>query len=550
MTRVRAFRVSPHLVWWGLAALPFGYLALFFVWPLGTVLWRGLTDGGALRLDLVVQSLAQSRTLKAIGTTLLLACAGTLGSAALGIPAAYALFRLRWPGVALARAAASVPFVLPTVVVAAAFSALVRRGGPLAWTGLDQSMWIIVAALVFYNTSVVMRIVGGAWAGLDPDRVSAARTLGASRLAAFRYVTLPALAPALASAASLAFLFCASSFGIVLVLGGSRISTLETAIYLQVNQFLDLRTAALLSLIQLVIVGLTLWASDRARRARERSAPARGLDGTRRATRRDAPTVVAALGALLIVNGVPMIALFERSLRSQSGYSFVHYRALATTPARGLLPESVLVAASHSLMVAAVATVIASLLGLLIAHLVTHRSGRATVLDGLTVLPVGLSAVMIGLGLLLTLNRNVLGFDLRASWWLVPIGQSLVALPFVTRTLVPVARAIDNRLRSAAATLGASPIKVWALVDWPLLARPFGVAVGFAAAIALGEFGATAFLARPDSPTLPTAIVRLLGRPGADNVGMAFAAAVLLAGVTGGIMFAAERFRRIGEAEL
>ena len=550
MTAPKARRVSPHLVWWGLAALPLAYLALFFVWPLATVMWRGLTDDGNFRLDLAAEALTTSHTLKAIGTTLLLAAAGTLGSVVLGMPAAYALFRLRWRGVGFARAAASVPFVLPTVVVAAAFSALVRRGGPLGWTGLDQSLWIIVAALVFYNTSVVMRIVGGAWAGLDPGRVSAARTLGASRLAAFRHVTLPALGPALASAASLAFLFCASSFGIVLVLGGSRVATIETEIYLQVNQFLDLRTAALLSLVQLVIVAITLWATDRARRARERSAPVRRIDGTRLATRRDAPAVVAALTALLVINGVPMIALVERSLRSPSGYSFEYYRALAETPARGLLPEPVLVAAWHSVTVAAVATVIASVLGLLIAHLVTHRSGRATLLDAVMVFPVGVSAVMIGLGLLLTLNRNVLGLDLRASWWLVPIGQSLVALPFVTRTLVPAARAIDDRLRSAAAALGASPVKVWAVIDWPLLARPFGVAVGFAAAIALGEFGATAFLARPDAPTLPTAIVRLLGRPGADNVGMAFAAAVLLAAVTGAIMFAAERFRRIGEAEL
>uniref|UniRef100_UPI0025BACD3D ABC transporter permease n=1 Tax=Demequina sp. TaxID=2050685 RepID=UPI0025BACD3D len=277
MSAQRVRRVGPHLVWWGLAALPLGYLSLFFVWPLATVLWRGLTQDGSVRFDLAAQALTDPHILRAVGTTLVLAGAGTIGSLLLGVPAAYALFRLRWPGVSFVRAAASVPFVLPTVVVAAAFSALVGRGGPLGWTGLDQSPWVIVAALVFYNTSVVMRVVGGAWAGLDPGRVAAARTLGASRLAAFRHITLPALGPALASAASLAFLFCASSFGIVLVLGGTRVSTIETEIYLQVNQFLDLRTAALLSLIQLVIVGLTLWVTDRARRARERSAAVRRI---------------------------------------------------------------------------------------------------------------------------------------------------------------------------------------------------------------------------------------------------------------------------------
>ncbi len=550
MTTPRARRIGPYLTWWGLAALPLGYLALFFAWPLANVLLRGLTEDGGLRLDLAASTLTDGHVVKAVATTLWLACAGTLGSVAVGFPAAYALFRLRWPGVSSVRAAASVPFVLPTVVVAAAFSALVRRGGPLAWTGLDQSQWTIVAALVFFNVSVVMRVVGASWAGLDPARVAAARTLGASRFEAFRHVTLPALGPSLASAASLAFLFCASSFGIVLILGGSRVSTIETEIYMQVNQFLDLRTAALLSLVQFAIVAVTLWISDRARRARERPSSAGRLDGTRRARRGDAPMIASVVGALLVVNGVPLLALIERSLRTPSGHSFRHYVALFRTPPRGVLPEPVIAAAGHSLVVAAVATAISSALGLLVAFLVTRRSRRATALDAAMTFPVGVSAVMIGLGLLLTLNRQVVGVDLRASWWLVPIGQSIVALPFVTRTLVPAARAIDTRLRSAAATLGANPSRVWLLIDWPLLARPFGVAVGFAAAISLGEFGATAFLARPDAPTLPTAIVRLLGRPGADNIGMAFASAVLLATVTGLIMFIAERSRRVGEAEL
>jgi thiamine transport system permease protein len=162
-------------------------------------------------------------------------------------------------------------------------------------------------------------------------------------------------------------------------------------------------------------------------------------------------------------------------------------------------------------------------------------------------LPLGVSAVMVGLGMLLTLNRDVVGVDLRGSWWLVPIAQAVVALPLVVRTLVPSARAIAPSLRHAAATLGASPARVWRTVDWPLLRRPFGLAVGFAFAISLGEFGATSFLARPDRPTLPTAIFRLLGRPGIENVGMAFATAVVLAMLTAGVMMASERMRtRVG----
>jgi thiamine transport system permease protein len=260
--------------------------------------------------------------------------------------------------------------------------------------------------------------------------------------------------------------------------------------------------------------------------------------------------IVAVLCTLALLMGAPLGTLIERSLRTAHGYSLRNYVALASTPANGALPESVMHAAERSLLVASVATLLATGLGLLVAHLATRPTNKGRFLVILTSLPLGASAVMVGLGLLLTLNRATVGFDLRGSWWLLPIGQAVVALPFVARTLLPATRAVDPRLREAASALGARPFAVWSRIDWPLLKRPFGVAVGFAAAMALGEFGATAFLSRPDAPTLPVAIFRLLSRPGDANIGMAFAAAVLLAVVTGGIMAVAERLRPDGEAGL
>ena len=91
--------------------------------------------------------------------------------------------------------------------------------------------------------------------------------------------------------------------------------------------------------------------------------------------------------------------------------------------------------------------------------------------------------------------------------------------------------------------LGASPIRVLTSVDWPVAARSLGLAVGLAFAVSLGEFGATSFLARPDRPTLPVVIFRLIGRPGAENLGMAFAACVLLGLMTATVMAVAERLR-------
>ncbi|MFV0286820.1 MAG: ABC transporter permease, partial [Demequina sp.] len=408
---------------------------------------------------------------------------------------------------------------------------------------LDQSVVAIAAALVFYNVSVVVRVVGGTWAGLDPATAAAASTLGADRRRVFAHVTVPALMPSIASAASVVFLFCATSFGVVLVLGGTRVRTLETEIYLQVNQFLDLRAAAVLSILQMLVVALVLWLSAVARRRRERVSGGRSLDGTRPFRRANAWVAVPTLLTLGVLLTLPLSSLVGRSLRTADGIGLDNYAALFSTPGRTVLPVSVAQAAVNSLVTAAIAAAVACVIGQLVATLLTRRSRRAGALDAVVMLPLGVSAVVVGLGMLLTLNRPLLGIDLRGSWWLVAVAQAVVALPLVVRTLVPPARAIDPSLRSAAATLGAAPWRVWVSVDWPLLRRAFGLAVGFAFAIALGEFGATSFVARPDRPTLPTAIYRLLGRPGIESIGMAFAAAVVLAVMTAAVMMVAERMR-------
>ena len=155
-------------------------------------------------------------------------------------------------------------------------------------------------------------------------------------------------------------------------------------------------------------------------------------------------------------------------------------------------------------------------------------------------LPLGTSAVTVGFGFLIALDTPV---DLRASPWLVPIAQAVVALPFVVRTMTPVLRSIDPRLREAAALLGASPARGWREVDLPLVRRAVLVAAAFAFAISLGEFGATTVIARADAPTVPVAIARLLGRPGPLNSTQAFALSTILMVLTASAVLLVDRWR-------
>ncbi|SDS66726.1 thiamine transport system permease protein [Nocardioides scoriae] len=533
-----------------LAALPLAALLLFFLYPVAGMVGRGFAPDGQLDVGAVLDVLGRPRVHRVLWFTLWSAAAGTVVALALGLPTAYVLHRLRFPGRDVLRALVVVPFVLPTVVVGVAFRQLIAPSGPLGPLGLDGSAVAIVAALAFFNVSVVVRTVGAFWESLDPRREEAAAALGASPWQVLRTVTLPALRPGIVSAASVVFLFCATAFGVVLTMGGLRYANVETEIYLLTTQELDLTGAAALSVLQVLVVTGLLLVSARTRRT---AGPlARSTRPLPRPGVRHLP-VLAWTTATLVFLMSPLVSLVLASLRGAptaaggTSWGLDSYRALTTTGEGNALLVPVTHALRTSLTTAVVAASLALLLGSLVAFLVSRPGGGrlGSLLDGAFMLPLGVSAVTVGFGFLVTLDRPPL--DLRSSSLLVPVAQAMVALPLVVRTVAPVLRSVDDRQRQAAASLGAGPLRVLTAVDLPVAWRALLAAAGFAFAVSLGEFGATAFLARDDDPTLPVVIYRLIGQPGAENFGMAMAASVVLAAATTAVVLGVQRLR-VGSA--
>ena len=538
-------RMRRPLTLLGLAALPLLVLGVFFVLPVAGMLGRGFWPDGVFDPGAVVEVLGRPRVGRVVWFTLWTSAVATALSVLLGLPAAYALHRLAFPLRSVVRAALLVPFVLPTVVVGVAFRQLLGEAGPLGFLGFDGTPVAILAGLVFFNVAVVIRTVGAAWETLDRRPGDAAAALGASPAQVFRTVTLPALRPTIVSAASVVFLFCATAFGVVLTLGGTRYSSVETEIYLLTKDLLDLPAAAALSILQLVAVVALLVVAGRLRKVPDPTV-SRVVARPVRPRRGDLPHL-AATGLLLVLVAAPIVTLVVGSLRVDGAWSLEFYRALQTEGSDQALAVPATTALLNSLRIAVDATWMSLLLGLLVAVAVTRRSHSRPerrirgVLDGVFMLPLGVSAVTLGFGFLITLDRPPL--DLRDSALLVPIAQALVALPLVVRTLVPVLAGVDDRQRQAAASLGAGPLRAVLTVDLPAVRTPLLAAAGFAFAVSLGEFGATSFLARAERPTLPVVIFRLIGQPGELNYGMALAASVLLAGTTALVMLAVERLR-------
>jgi len=512
-------------------------------------------------------------TLKVIGFTFYQAALSTGITLLVGLPGAYLLARYHFRGQGLLRALTAVPFVLPTLVVAAGFNALL---GPRGWVNLGlmaafrlsappinvvNTLAAILAAHVFYNTTIVLRLVGDFWSHLDPRLPAAARVLGASPLRTAWHITLPLLAPAISAAALLVFIFDFTSFGVILVLGGPGFATLETEIYRQTVFAFNLPVAAVLALIQLgCTLALTAVYSRLSRRV---TVPQtlRAVRDTRRPLRRWRARLGAGalVGMLVVLLLAPLLALTLASVTRfgsaassggpvTAGFTLAFYQALSTNPSNSIFFVPPLAAVGNSLIIATATVLLALALGLPTAWALAGgaqaRSGRgylASGLDVLLMLPLGTSAVTLGLGFIVALNRPPL--DLRASPVLLPLAHTLVALPFVVRSLTPALRSIRPRLRQAAAVLGASPARVWREVDLPLVGRAVTVAATFAFTISLGEFGATAVIARPESPTVPIAIYRFLSLPGALNYGQALALSTILMVVCTAGILAIERLR-------
>lgn len=542
------------------------FLGIFFFLPLARILTLGLNPGA---FDILSGSFA-SRLFDVLRFTFFQAFASTLLTLLVGLPLAFLFARYAFPLKPALRVLTAIPFMLPTVVVAAGFNALL---GPRGWLnlGLDSlglppaqfvgTLQAILVAHVFYNAIIVIRVVGAAWASLDPRQAQAARSLGASPAQVFLRVTLPLLRPSILAASLLVFLFNFTSYGVILLLGGPRFSTLEVEIYIQAMHLLNLPAAALLSLAQLLctLALSVLYSRYVTRLAAPVKPVAQPLKTPKSFPERSFVFLLSSFILLFFL--LPLLALplrsvsrleAERGQRAQVGPALTteYYTELFVNRRGSIFYVPPVEAARNSLVYASL-TVVFSLAFGFPAALALARPGRLVQwVDPLLMLPLGASAVTLGLGYILTFNRplsSFFPFSILESPIIIPLAHATIALPFVIRSLQAALATIPNRYREAAAVLGANPFQVWRHVDWPILSRAVVSASAFAFTVSLGEFGAASLLARPEYPTLPTAIFRFLSQPGSLNYGQAMAMATLLMLLTGLFIWLIERERVAGE---
>lgn len=538
--------------------VPLAFLALFYFYPLGAILGYSFFGTGTLDLSGFREIFGDPYYLGVLWFTTWQAALSTLLTVIAALPAAYIFARYEFRGQTLVRALTTLPFLMPTIVVAPAFIALFGPRGMLNTALMNvfdltappiqllDTIWIILLAHIFYNYTIVFRIVSTAWANLDPQLGNAARMLGANKARAFFEITLPLLMPAILAASLLVFIFDFTSFGVILILGGARLATLEVEIYRTAANLFDLPLAAALSLIQIActLLLIVVYTQLQARLATPVRLRPRAI--TRRKLERSGEKLFVALNiaAMLIFLLAPLVVLILESLDTPQGFGLSNYLALNENvrgSATFLPPTDAL---RNSLLFASITVAAAVSLGLLAAYAITRTKQGGGTFDAVFLLPLATSAVTLGFGYILAFSRAPL--DFRAALWLIPVAHTLVALPLVIRSIVPMLRQIKPNVREAAAMLGANPARVFREVDFPIVTRAVLVGAVFAFIISLGEFGATTLIARPEWATMSLAIYRLLGQPGLANYGQAMALSAVLMLVSAVAIALMERVR-IGE---
>ena len=369
--------------------IPLLFLIVFFFYPLFSILVLSFAPEGTIDLSALFKLVSSSYYVRTLWFTVWQATASTVLTLMLALPGAYVFARYRFRGKSLLLALTTIPFVLPTVVVANAFTAWLGPRGQLNQIlmplfGLDRpvinlqhTIWLILLAHIFYNYTIVLRIVGGFWANLNPRIEEAARLLGARSREVLWHVTLPALAPAIGAAALLVFIFCFTSFGVILILGGPRFATLEVEIYRQTVNLFNLPLAAL-SIVQILFTFGLMWVYTRlqARLAvpldfRPRQQLQRGVTSWR-----DRLVVGANVALMIGLLVLPLLALIERSVMLGGTFSLRYYAELFVNRRGSILYVPPIEAMVNSLSFAAVAVFLALGLGLISASLLARPTRR------------------------------------------------------------------------------------------------------------------------------------------------------------------------------
>ncbi len=507
------------------------FLILLFYLPLSLVLKTALvTSNGHFSLDNIYKVLSSKYNLRIISFTLFQALLSTIFTILLGLPGAWLLATKNFPGKNLLKAVSAVPFVLPSILVVLGFVIFYGNNGFLnktlmIITGKQEpvirilySMKAIILAHGFYNFPIVLRLVANLWEKLDKSQANGAMSLGANKIRLFFTITLPQILPAILASAALVFVFCFTSFAVILVLGGGpSFTTIEVEIYRQARISLNMDAAAALSIVGIFITLIFVYLNVHFQSSlnyHEQIKTKKTLTLSKIKTKRNFnPGTGLYILIIVLLVAAPVLSVIIKSfLHTSPGNSTVislsAYKDLLN-PSPGNFGITLLQAITNSIIYASYTVILSILLGTLVSFILRGKKRSTKFLDTLFMLPISVSSVILGLGYLKAMNY--LNNPGQYSSILIILAHSVIAYPFVTRAVKPVLDKIKPEIIYAGLSLGETPLRVFLTIELPLIKSAVFAGGSFAFAISIGEMNATMLLSSENTLTIPIMMYRLIG---------------------------------------
>ncbi len=505
-------------------------MSLLFILPVSIILIEAVrSEDGGLTFHYISEVLSDPYSWRIAGFTFFQALLSTLFALLLGFPGAYLLSHYNFKGKRLVQSIAQIPFVLPSILVVLGFVIFFGNSGVL--NSLLKSLFdlketplkilysfkAIILAHTFYNFPISLSIIAAFWQQLDTREESAAMTLGATHITAFRTITLPRLIPAISAAASMIFLFCFTSFSIILVLGGGpKFTTLEVQIYQLARVQFDVSQSAAFAIYSLAISSGVLILYIRSQHWMQKTMGSVGRALTPKRTSTITKIMILLYMALILLLIVaPLLSIVFRSIQEpirRTGVNKISlrwYLELFGISSTSQFFKGATKAILSSIGIASIVTLLSVPISLSLSTLILQLKRRMSIAaETLFMLPMAVSSVIIGLGYAIIASK----FPVSQIAYPMIIGAHLViATPFMIRSVLPVFRKIHAIYTPAALVLGATPLKAFLHIQLPLLKMSIISGAIFVFAISIGEMNATLLLSDAKVTTIPILLYRLIG---------------------------------------
>lgn len=451
-------------------------LVMFVLWPLAQVFLEGFRAGQSVAGFSLLQFerlLASPTVARASLNTIVIGVTSALLSTAIGALIAYTLTLTDIPWKSLLRVLVVLPLVSPPFVVSHAFIMLFGRRGLITYDLLHITGWSIygpdgiVLVQLVSDIPLAVLILSAVFASISRDLEDAAEDLGGRPFYVLRTVTFPLVTPALLTAALLNFISSIADFGNPMLIGGG-FQVLATQAYIQLIELFDLQLGAALAML-LVIPALAAFALQHWITSRRSYVTVTG--GARTGGIRKPPPLIKVplFGLTLLLAGFTVLlygSIFVGALVESWGFNFTptvrHLSGLVTA-----VPQL-----RNSLLVSVGSGVIGGVIGIIIAWLVSRQRfpGRGT-LDFSATLMYAIPGTVIGIGYIIAFNAAP--YFWTGTFFIIIIAYAFRRLPVGLRTAVAAQKQIDPSLEEASLDLGASRVRTFARVTFPLLSRAF-----------------------------------------------------------------------------